>query len=104
MLIREASLNDVVSIAQIHVDTWRSTYKGIIPESYLARLTYEKRQKGWEQILNKATDNGQFIYVAENSSGQIIGFANGGKERTGDSIYLGFAEKVREKIDKNQLG
>ena len=89
MLIREASLNDVVSIAQIHVDTSRSTYKDIIPESHLAKLTYEKRQKAWSQILNEASNNGQFTYVAENSSGQIIGFANGGSERTSDPVYLG---------------
>lgn len=89
MIIREITYNDVPVIAQIHVDTWRTTYRGIIPDEYLATLSYEKRESGWYQILNSAPENGDFIYVAENELGEIIGFANGGLERSGNSIYKG---------------
>jgi GNAT superfamily N-acetyltransferase len=89
MIIREITYNDVPAIAQIQVDTWRTTYKGIIPDEYLATLSYEKRESGWYQIISSAPENGDFIYVAENELGEIIGFANGGLERTGDSIYKG---------------
>lgn len=89
MIIRDITYNDVPVIAQIHVDTWRTTYRGIIPDEYLATLSYEKRESGWYQILYSAPENGDFIYVAENELGEIIGFANGGIERTGNSIYKG---------------
>lgn len=89
MIVREASLLEAPAIARVHVDTWRTTYRGIVPEDYLEKLSYEKRERGWKQILSSATDNGQFTYVVEDESGQIVGFANGGPERTGDSVYRG---------------
>ncbi|MBW4507590.1 MAG: GNAT family N-acetyltransferase [Scytonematopsis contorta HA4267-MV1] len=89
MIIREATHDDVPAIAKVHVDTWRSTYKGIVPDEYLASLSYERREKNWHQIFNNSLENGDFTYVAEEKSGQIIGFANGGLERTGDSVYKG---------------
>jgi hypothetical protein len=86
VIVREANIRDVGAIARVHVNTWRTTYRGIIPEDYLANLSYEKPEKSWVQILK----NGDwFIYVAIDESGEIIGFACGGKERTGNSIYQG---------------
>ena len=32
MKIRRATVEDVTGIAHVHVETWRSTYKGIIPD------------------------------------------------------------------------
>ncbi|NDJ22929.1 GNAT family N-acetyltransferase [Nostoc sp. B(2019)] len=89
MLLREATLKDVPVIARVHVDTWQTTYRGIVPDSYLAQLSYEKRERGWEEILRSAKDTQQFTYVAVDALGQIVGFANGGLERTGNPIYKG---------------
>jgi GNAT superfamily N-acetyltransferase len=89
MIVREANLNDVQAIARVHIDTWYTTYKGIIPESYLAKLSYQQRESAWQKTLENTTRTSQFIYVAENNSREIIGFANGGKERTGDRAYKG---------------
>jgi hypothetical protein len=36
--IRRARLSDSVPIAAVHVAAWRSTYPGILPDGYLARL------------------------------------------------------------------
>lgn len=80
MTVREASLADVPMIARVHVDTWRTAYRGIIPENYLASLSYEKREIGWVQILSSAAQSSQFVYVAADDSGQIVGFASGGSE------------------------
>jgi GNAT superfamily N-acetyltransferase len=89
MIVREATHSDVTAMAQVHVDTWRTTYRGIVPDELLANLSYEKRESGWHQILNNAPKDGNFTYVAEDESGQIVGFANGGLERTGDPVYQG---------------
>jgi ribosomal protein S18 acetylase RimI-like enzyme len=89
MLLREATLNDVLAIAQVHVNTWRTTYRGTIPDDYLAQLSYEKRERGWMEIFSSAKDTGNFTYVTEDASGQIVGFVNGGVERTGHLIYKG---------------
>jgi hypothetical protein len=89
MFLREGTLNDVPMIARVHVDTWRTTYCGIVPDNYLAQLSYEKRERGWQQILSSTKDSENFTYVAVDPSELIVGFANGGLERTGDPVYKG---------------
>src|SRR5437762_14336358 len=88
--IREATHADIPAIARVHVDSWRTTYKGILPDHILAGLTYEERERLWDRILSEGNlDAGVFCYVAEDESGEVIGFASGGPERTGDADYKG---------------
>ena len=78
MLIRKAKLEDAAGIAKVHVDSWRTTYKGIVPDSFLEKLSYEER----EQIWKRGIEANQ-VYIAEDEEGRIVGFASGGQERTG---------------------
>lgn len=80
--IRKAALSDTKGIAKVHVDCWVTTYSNIIPNDYMSKLNYEKREKLWERII----PNGN-VFVAEDNNGRIIGFADGGKERTGEYDY-----------------
>lgn len=89
MIIRAATHDDVPAIAQVHVDTWRSTYQGIVPDDHLTQLSYEQRAKGWHQILNHAAETRSFTLVAQNELGQIVGFINAGVDRANDPIYQG---------------
>ncbi|WP_214483937.1 GNAT family N-acetyltransferase [Bacillus sp. SM2101] len=77
MKIRKAVLKDVKSIAKVHVDSWKTTYKHIVPDEYLNKLSYKSREQLWEEIVPSGN-----VYVAENNQGQIVGFANGGRERS----------------------
>ena len=76
MQIRKAKMDDAAGIAKVHVDSWRTTYKGMMPQSFLDRLSYDERTALWEKNMADATNE---IYVAENENGQIIGFVTGGK-------------------------
>ena len=78
MLIRKANLEDAAGISKVHVDSWRTTYKGIVPDSFLENLSYEERERIWKSGIEKNQ-----VYIAEDEKGQIVGFASGGKERTG---------------------
>jgi len=93
-MIRKACLDDVPAMARVHVDTWRTAYQGIIPEATLASLSYEQREEGWKQILRSSGEKGLCTYIAATSTGQIVGFARGGPERTGDTTYRGELEGV----------
>jgi L-amino acid N-acyltransferase YncA len=88
MLIRQATMADVAAIARVHVESWRTTYQGILPDDYLANLTYAQREFLWREILSKRGGH-SLTYVAEDDSGDIVGFASGGPERSGDSVYTG---------------
>jgi ribosomal protein S18 acetylase RimI-like enzyme len=88
MQIREATMADVAAIARVHVDSWRTTYKGLLPDDYLANLTYAQRESLWHEVLSKPVDH-NLVYVAEDNAGNIVGFASGGPERSGDPVYTG---------------
>ena len=60
------------------MDSWRTTYKGIVPDTFLDSLSYESREQIWKRGIEE-----NHIYIAEDENGQIVGFATGGKERTG---------------------
>lgn len=78
ILIRKAEMGDSEGIAKVHVDSWRTTYKGIVPDTFLESLSYEQREQIWKKGIKE-----NHVYIAENENGQIIGFSTGGKERTG---------------------
>ena len=86
ILIRQAVDSDARGIAQVHVDSWRSTYAGIVPAEHLAALDYDRREANWRPIL---ADRRQAAFVAEDPRGRIIGFVSGGPERNDDSAFPG---------------
>ncbi len=85
--IREAPPADAHGIARVHVDSWRTTYRGIVPDAFLRTLSYENREATWIRIL--AARHSQVVFVAEDEHGEVIGFASGGPERSRDPVYTG---------------
>ncbi|WP_164860956.1 GNAT family N-acetyltransferase [Bacillus thuringiensis] len=80
--IRRAIKDDIPCIAKVNADSWKTTYKDIFPNEILENITYEQREKQWENIFQKES-NHQFRFVAETLNGEIVGFIDGGVERTG---------------------
>lgn len=78
MIIRTAKQEDAAHIAKVHVDSWRTTYNNIIPQSYLDKLSYEQRTTLWQNNLANSARN---VFVAE-ENGEIIGFVVGEKRDT----------------------
>ncbi len=87
MLIREANESDAAGVARVQVEAWRTTYKAIVPDNYLASLNYEKRATRWRQIL--ASNENSFTFVAETEDEQIVGFASAGKAEEPDEDFAG---------------
>ena len=87
MLIREANESDATSIARVQVDAWRTTYKGIVPDTYIASLTYKKKEQSWRKIL--ASRENDFTFVAQTEEKQIVGFASAGDAEEPDGDFAG---------------
>jgi ribosomal protein S18 acetylase RimI-like enzyme len=85
-VIRKARPEDAPGIAKVHIDTWRSTYTGIIPNDSLDKLSYDQAENMWRERIASPKPTG-LIYVAEIPEGEIVGFVSGGPERTGDYSY-----------------
>ena len=84
-LVRPAELDDVAAIAKVHVATWRTAYRGLLPDDFLASLDEAGYAERWRRTV---ADAGGRVYVAENAKG-VIGFASGGRERAGEDGYSG---------------
>jgi len=105
MYIRTAEPRDVDSLARVHVDSWRSTYAGILPDEFLAGLSYRDRESFWEQVLTTARPTVS-NFLVETESGDVVGLAAGGPERTGSETYLGelYLVYLLEQYQRRGLG
>ncbi|MDQ3396699.1 MAG: GNAT family N-acetyltransferase [Deinococcota bacterium] len=83
-MVRAANEKGAPGIARVHVESWRTTYRGIVPEDFLLSLSYEDREARWARSLSQP-QSAQVIYVLEEDG--IVGFASGGPEREGDALY-----------------
>lgn len=84
--IRPALPGDDPGIRRVQVDTWKSTYRGMMPDHVLDQLTADnppKRTKTPEPALIES----RRAFVAENERGEIVGFAAGGIPRSKDANY-----------------
>ncbi len=80
--IRTATENDAAAIAHVHVQSWRTTYAGIVPEEYLAALNEAERVPLWRDWLSRDIR----AYIAD-LDGQIVGFISGGAIREPVQTY-----------------
>ena len=84
-MIRQAKIEDAADIADIHIDAWRVAYKGIIPNSYLQKLSTKIRADQWVKSLSDI-DNRTFVKVNNNS--KIIGWISFGVSRNNLSAEM----------------
>ncbi len=86
LTIRPAERDDAAAIAQVHVDTWRSSYGGIIPKAYLDSMTVQNRTVVWLRLLERK-DPGFTVLVSEDHDERIIGFVSACPLRHQDDRY-----------------
>jgi GNAT superfamily N-acetyltransferase len=89
--IREATAKDAHAIAEVHIASWKTTYRDIFPPEMLAELSVESRAALWEESLSKPSGI-DFLFVAENASGEVVGFAGGGRAH---DVVKGYEGELR---------
>jgi ribosomal protein S18 acetylase RimI-like enzyme len=75
IVIRPARAGDTEAIARVRVDSWRETYRGMIPQAYLDAMKLEQSRALWEKVLT-AGSTAVSVFVAERGS-EIVGFGSG---------------------------
>lgn len=97
--IRRATVEDAEALARLHVDAWRATYRGLVPDSRLDSLDYERRSARFREQLEghgpetgssryegearPTKEAGSETYVAERE-GEVLGFVTLGACRDAD--------------------
>jgi GNAT superfamily N-acetyltransferase len=80
MLIRKARVDDAEAIGFVHVQTWKTTYAGIVSDDFLRKLDPARSTTGLRKALsNPEADD--YHLVAETDAGRIVGIAWGGHNR-----------------------
>jgi GNAT superfamily N-acetyltransferase len=85
--IRLAIPADAFEIARVRVNSWRTTYQGIVADQTLVNLSVERGAESWRQQL-AVSQPGQATFVAVLGE-RIVGFAASGPERSGDAQCKG---------------
>lgn len=80
-LVRTAGPGDIEGMARVSVDTWRLTYKDILPSGYLARLRLSAHETQRRRMMAGA-DTAHFV-AEEPATGETVGFASAGPARGG---------------------
>ncbi len=81
--IRRATIADARAIAEVHVHSWQWAYRGLIPDSYLDRLSIDSRADTRTQLLAAETEGRTWIAEQER---RIVGFATTGPSRDADAL------------------
>src|SRR5215472_13318756 len=101
---RPALAADAAAIASVHVESWRDTYPGMLPDRYLGAMDVSDYEDRWLRTIQDPYHRSS-VYVVE-ELGRVVGFASCGRERDGDSRYAGelYAIYLRSEARGRGLG
>jgi GNAT superfamily N-acetyltransferase len=81
--IREAKLADAEAIARTHAASWRTSYRGVLPDAALDRFDVRERAASWRAVLQ---DRAVLTLVAyDTTHHDIVGFCDAGRSRSHSS-------------------
>jgi ribosomal protein S18 acetylase RimI-like enzyme len=81
MKIRPAVAADARPVATVHVQSWQSAYRGILPDAYLESLSIDAREAVWSSVIDKGSPE---LWVAEIDS-HVVGWSVFGASRDPDA-------------------
>jgi ribosomal protein S18 acetylase RimI-like enzyme len=84
MQLRQALPADADELGCVHVQAWRETYQGLMPDAVLAALDPAQRAAMWRDVMGR----GMTVRLAE-LEGQIVGFGASGPQRDASLPFAG---------------
>ena len=80
MKIRRATAKDATEIGRVYVETWQSSYAGLLPDEMLARMSDVRQSAWWSRAIADPRE-GRGIFVAEDEEMGVVGFGSCGPVR-----------------------
>jgi RimJ/RimL family protein N-acetyltransferase len=81
MTVRLAVLSDAPAVASVHVRSWQTAYRGLIPDEVLDNLSVEARRSMWERDI---PSGGVWVALVDDT---VVGFASVGPSRDADASF-----------------
>ena len=99
--IRKAGEADAGVVARLVVESWKTTYAGVIPTDYLTTMSVEEATERWLRAIRS-----EGVLVAVEPDTGIVGVGFSGTRRTAMGAYEGeiFALYVAESVQGNGIG
>lgn len=110
--IRDATVADAPGIARVWMQSWRSTYPGLIPASVLVNLSEAATVRRWRAVIETQGPGIGTIVAVDRSGrlspdrqpGGIVGVASFGAHRTAMDRYAGEIHTLYLLDDAKGLG
>jgi L-amino acid N-acyltransferase YncA len=83
---RAAREADAQRIADIYIETWRTTYAGSVPDRVLIGMSNERQAIYWARAIK---GSGEIVSVAEDDHAGIVAVGSAGANRARGSQYAG---------------
>ncbi|MDP2011093.1 MAG: GNAT family N-acetyltransferase [Phenylobacterium sp.] len=79
-VIFPAGPEDALALAQVHVTSWRETYRGLLPDSFLDRMSVPVNARRLSRSLVTPAEHEITLAAADRDG--VVGYAAGGPSRT----------------------
>jgi ribosomal protein S18 acetylase RimI-like enzyme len=76
MRVRPAIREDALCVAAIHVASWQTAFRGLMPDEFLDSQSLDECKKGWERNIAEHPGN---LIVVEDRNGEVQGFSCNGR-------------------------
>src|ERR1700722_5779989 len=100
--LRKARVADAIAIGAVHVAAWRSTYPGILPDTFLARMSVSRQAAFYDAAIRGGTGvtvaTASGADVPAGSGPRVIGFTTAGRARHAEIAGRRLAEGERETL------
>ena len=94
--LRKARVADAIAIGAVHVAAWRTTYPGILPDTYLAKLSVSRQAAYYDAAIRGGTGvtvaTASGVDVPAGTGPRVIGFTTAGRARHADIAGTRLAE------------
>ena len=87
VLIRRADIRDAAGIGEVHAESWRATYRGIVPDEYLDAIDVAEWSERQRRRLAENPDD--VVSLVAEAEGRIVGWAVGGPNRESEPDHAG---------------
>lgn len=76
--IQEATESDAEGITFVHINSWKTSYAGVIDQSFLNNISYDERLAFRKEVLKLK----EIMHLVAVFNEQIVGFADAGLARS----------------------
>lgn len=76
MLYRLARKADAGAIATLHAESWRRSYRGMLPDAFLDREVFEDRATLWHKRFSEPDEQLETFTILAEQGGELVGFSH----------------------------